>query len=184
MITVKNREYFLIELRKVVYRPCIGVEIGVLRGDFTEMIFHFIEPTHFILVDPFRKNGVMYGEGVGYLPTAYSTDEDYEFVCKRFADKKMFHIIRQYSYDAVKCFTKRTMDFIYIDASHKYEDIKRDLEDWRPIVTKTGYICGHDYIDHPEFGVKQAVDEFCAEHNFEMIIFNENGGDYALRAIQ
>ena len=42
-------------------------------------------------------------------------------------------------------------------------------------------MCGHDYFNHSNFGVIQAVDEFCEEHEFEMIILNKPGWDWCLR---
>ena len=42
-------------------------------------------------------------------------------------------------------------------------------------------MCGHDYTGNYSDHVIKAVDEFMVEHNFEMIILNENGGDFALR---
>ena len=47
-------------------------------------------------------------------------------------------------------------DLIYIDGSHKYEDVRRDLAAWFPQASKV--VCGDDYTDGWP-GVKQAVDE-------------------------
>lgn len=50
-------------------------------------------------------------------------------------------------------------DLIYIDASHEYEDVKRDIEHYRALLNPGGVIFGDDY-GNPDFpGVKQAVDE-------------------------
>lgn len=48
----------------------------------------------------------------------------------------------------------RETDMLFIDASHEYEDVKKDILAWRPFVKKL--ICGHDY-DYPD--VKRAVNE-------------------------
>lgn len=188
MITVQTREEFLrvaeTYLRyKEPYRP-IAFEIGVYRGDFSQMIIDLVKPVSLMLVDPFQKSIFAYDEAVGYLPTAYSTDEDFEYVSKRFEDRiklNRVYIWRDYSYNVVGKIANN-LDLVYHDASHLYEDLKRDLSDWLPLMEKPGIVAGHDYGNYLFPGVKQAVDEFCAEYNFEMIIFNENGGDYALRA--
>lgn len=184
MITVNDREQFLDEVWKLMDVDSICAEIGVLYGDFSKMIYSKFTPIELVLIDPFKQNEKYYHDGLNYLLTAYSTQKDYESVLKKFENIHTVVINRCYSYEAVKGYENSFFDFIYHDASHLYEDIKRDLNDWLPKLIPGGLMCGHDYIQHESFGVIQAVDEFCKEHNFEMIILNENGGDYALRKIQ
>tara|TARA_Y100001937_G_scaffold119220_1_gene174622 strand:+ start:459 stop:1034 length:576 start_codon:yes stop_codon:yes gene_type:complete len=50
------------------------------------------------------------------------------------------------------------IDFVYIDANHTYESVKKDLQLYRPKVKINGVIGGHDYVE-PWSGVIQAVDE-------------------------
>jgi predicted O-methyltransferase YrrM len=52
----------------------------------------------------------------------------------------------------------RSLDFVFIDGSHEYEDVKEDIYHWYPKVKKGGIIAGHDYTTYA--GVKEAVDEF------------------------
>jgi cephalosporin hydroxylase len=48
--------------------------------------------------------------------------------------------------------------FVYIDALHTYDQVKKDIENYMPIIANGGYIGGHDYHpNHPE--VIRAVDE-------------------------
>lgn len=47
-------------------------------------------------------------------------------------------------------------DVIYIDGSHEYADVKRDIEDYWPLVRPGGILFGDDY-GHPE--VYQAVQD-------------------------
>lgn len=49
------------------------------------------------------------------------------------------------------------IDFVFIDADHKYKSVLADLKAWAPKVRKGGYITGHD-CNHSE--VKKAIDEF------------------------
>ena len=54
-------------------------------------------------------------------------------------------------------------DLIYIDASHEYEDVKADLENYAECLSPRGYMFGDDYLTWP--GVTQAVDEFALKRN-------------------
>jgi predicted O-methyltransferase YrrM len=66
--------------------------------------------------------------------------------------------IRATSEVASKLFSDDTFDFLFIDGSHEYEDVKADLGFWYPKLKGGGIIAGDDYDPaHP--GVIQAVDE-------------------------
>jgi GR25 family glycosyltransferase involved in LPS biosynthesis len=76
--------------------------------------------------------------------------------------KKYHHSLRMTSLEAVKQFENKSLDFVFIDASHEYEDVKNDIIAWLPKVKNGGIIAGHDYYigGHDFFpGVKQAVNE-------------------------
>ena len=75
--------------------------------------------------------------------------------------KPVNHIInpiRTTSLEAAQYYKNRSIDFVFIDAAHDYENVKADLNAWYPKVKKGGFIGGHDY---PGFsGVVLAVNEF------------------------
>lgn len=45
---------------------------------------------------------------------------------------------------------------VFIDGSHEFEDVCRDIRDWLPMVSRPGVICGHDW-DSSNHGVRGAV---------------------------
>ena len=65
--------------------------------------------------------------------------------------------IKSISWDGAANFSDKSVDFVFIDADHSYEAVKKDIEAWIPKIRKNGIISGHDYSDPS--GVKQAVDE-------------------------
>ena len=79
-----------------------------------------------------------------------------------------------------------TLDFCYIDADHRYEAVKRDIEMWLPKVKHGGVICGHDYVTDGEiynksdgsliglFGVKKAVTEFTEQYGWKVHVTHED----------
>lgn len=180
MIKVQSREDFLKEVKKHLPETPSAIEIGCYRGDLSETIFQTLSPRLLFLVDPFKSGGEKYGKELNHIQSAYSDFRDFEFISTRFKSNKKIFVQKAFSFEAIRDYNNNIFDFIYHDASHLYEDIKLDLKLWLPKLKAGGLICGHDYINFDNFGVIKAVDEFCNEHNFEMIIFNENGGDYAL----
>lgn len=181
MIIVNSRDLFLAHLSVLLPLNPSGVEIGVLEGDFSEKILMAINPKHFILIDPFETGGELYASG---LSSAYSNETQYWSVLNRFEkeiEKGQVMVRRKYSYEMASHYPDNYIDFVYLDGSHLYPDVKKDLEDWVIKLKYNGCMCGHDYIDVDNFGVKDAVNEFCSLYNFEMIIFNSNGGDWALK---
>ena len=61
-------------------------------------------------------------------------------------------------------------DFVFVDASHSYENVKQDATFCSSITKKNGLILFHDYgdVNSGWFGVYRALNEFCKETNKEM----------------
>ena len=86
--------------------------------------------------------------------------------------KDVINPIKSTSLDAAKLFEDEFFDFIFIDASHKYEDVKNDLNAWYPKLKKGGFFAGHDYPSWEE--VKKAVDEWVTENNYKLEISGQS----------
>lgn len=67
-------------------------------------------------------------------------------------------VIKSLSWDGAKFFDDESLDFVFIDAAHDYESVKKDLDSWFPKIKKGGIIAGHDY--HYHCGVYPAVNDF------------------------
>ena len=70
------------------------------------------------------------------------------------------NIIKNDSIKASRKYKKGTLDFVFVDGSHLYEDVKRDIEVWMKKVKKGGYIGGHDYDNK---NVHKAVNELLGD---------------------
>lgn len=77
-------------------------------------------------------------------------------------------IHRMRTVEASDLFEDRSVDFIWVDAGHEYEDVIADLKAWWPKLVIGGVIGGDDL---PMDGVKRAVNEFFPTHE----VGSENG---------
>ena len=67
---------------------------------------------------------------------------------------------RHFTNYAHKFVEDNSLDFIFIDAGHEYEDVLEDIHYWYPKVKPGGHIMGHD-INQPQ--VRKAVNEKLGE---------------------
>ena len=133
----------------------VGAEIGVERAVFAKEIMKSAKELY--LVDPWKSYK-------GYRDHVSQDKLDGFF---KEAQERMQHknctFIRKFSMDAVKDFPDESLDFVYIDANHDYENCKNDIREWSKKVKKGGIIAGHDYIERKGqglyYGVKKAVNE-------------------------
>jgi hypothetical protein len=83
--------------------------------------------------------------------------------------KDYYKVLNMPSVEAAEKFEDLSLDFVFIDAAHDYENVKKDVLAWKPKVKIGGVLAGHDYNDlHPE--TIKAVDEVlsgCDLKNFK-----------------
>jgi hypothetical protein len=65
---------------------------------------------------------------------------------------------RMTSLAAANTYADNSLDFVLLDASHEYEDVKADIQAWLPKVKIGGFLAGDDY-DRAWPGVIKAVTE-------------------------
>ena len=61
--------------------------------------------------------------------------------------KDYINTIVECSYVAPKYFEDESLDFVFLDADHGYDVVKRDILSWFPKVKIGGVIAGHDYYN-------------------------------------
>jgi predicted O-methyltransferase YrrM len=130
------------------------VEIGVWKGGSTAYmgveIYNSGKKIHYDAIDTFegsREHGVvngLYEEAIKNL--------------RPIIDLNVVNIIKGHSIEVVNRYENESIDFCFIDGSHEYEDVKKDILAYLPKVKKGGILAGHDY-DRIWQGVINAVDE-------------------------
>ena len=77
------------------------------------------------------------------------------------------------SLEAANLYSDNSLDFVFIDASHDYVNVKKDIEHWYPKVKTGGIIAGHDYTDG-WVDLVRAVDDFLFENKLVLDINSED----------
>ena len=131
-----------------------GAEIGVFTGYFSELMFKAIPNLHLYCVD-------IWGTG------KYKKAED---ECLERLRPYNATIIKKYSVEAAREIPDDSLDFVYIDGAHDYDNVKADLKAWAPKVRVGGIISGDDFYDFPsgKGGVMRAVTEFTSHHHYDL----------------
>jgi SAM-dependent methyltransferase len=155
----------------------VGVEVGVATGAYAEVILERWQCSKLIMVDSWAHRE---GHDFGWNFDNNKFQKMYEDCVKlmsRFGERAEF--CRKWSLDAAASFPDQHFDFIFLDASHFYDDVVKDLEAWLPKLKPGGIFAGHDYVeDCPSIGVKRAVTEFAARHHFKVHVTEHFENDW------
>jgi len=117
----------------------IGVEIGVYTGLNAKDILSVLSIKKMFLIDSYAT----YVEK-GLITKVEYKKEFYETAKKNLNDfKDKIEFIVKKSIDAINDIPA-DVDFIYIDGSHKYFDVKKDIEYYYDKIKVNGIIGGHD----------------------------------------
>lgn len=88
-------------------------------------------------------------------------------------------LIREPSIKALNRFKDGELDFVFIDADHRFDGIMVDIIEWSKKVKPYGIVSGHDYYHFRESGVMEAVNAYTSAHriNFMLTGTDQNSKD-------
>jgi predicted O-methyltransferase YrrM len=135
----------------------IGAEIGVAEGEYAVELCKNIPGLKYYGIDAWPREGKI----------QHHIQARYELTKKRLAPYDAT-LIRKTSMEAVKDFENSSLDFVYIDADHKFDYAVNDIIEWTKKVRKGGIVSGHDYILRRGCGVVLAVDGFVHSHLYRL----------------
>lgn len=128
------------------------VEVGCKEGRTTGFLLQNLSDLHVIAIDPWAP-----------VPNSDEDYSDWDFadIEAKFWQNVGEHqrrvvMHRSTSLEATAHFSRNSVDLVFIDAGHDYENALTDIKAWWPLVRQGGYLCGHDY-QHQFPGVMRAV---------------------------
>src|SRR3989344_643091 len=116
-----------------------GTEIGVEQGEYSEILCHANPNLKLYAIDAWKA----YRRYRDHTRQP-KLDSFYESTKARLAPYNC-EIIRKFSLDAVRDFADHSLDFVYIDANHDFQNTTNDILEWSRKVKADGIIAGHDY---------------------------------------
>jgi hypothetical protein len=120
-----------------------GVEVGSYKGEYAKDILSKWSGTLY-LVDVWKQLDIAEYED---LSNQKNSKEIYSDCISNINNESSRCImIRASSKNAVYLFNDESLDFVYIDANHKYDFVKKDIALWYPKVRRGGILSGHDYL--------------------------------------
>jgi predicted O-methyltransferase YrrM len=128
------------------------IEIGSYAGESTQMFANEFKSV--IAIDPFINDYDPNDITCKYMELEKVYDTFKEVVDR---NSNIEHI-RMTSDDAVESLTGTSVDFIYIDGLHTYEQIKKDIKNYLPLLKPNCLIAGHDYHRNWD-GVVRGINE-------------------------
>ena len=114
------------------------IEIGSYAGESTEIFAKRFGKV--ITIDPHEPN---------YDDNDSASNSDFTEVLEKFLERKSkynnIEYIRMKSDDAINLLKNFKVDLVYIDGVHTYEQVKKDIENYMPLIKNGGFISGHDF---------------------------------------
>ena len=152
---------------------------------YSKMVNKFKDGSHFVEVGSWKGRSAVY-MGV----EIYNSKKNIKLDCVDYFNaynghyneflkniKPLSHIIKGIKGSSIqisKKYKNNSLDFVFIDAGHTYDDVIDDLTNWLPKLKKTGLIAGHDYCElkdkqwEASVGVTAAVNDFFGKDNIKI----------------
>lgn len=134
-----------------------GAEIGVRDGAFSKELCHRNPGVELLCVDLW---GAYY-----HFDDQYG-ENNYDEAVKRLSEYKAT-LVKATSIEAAHNVEDGSLDFVYIDADHRFDWVMEDIITWSRKVRPGGMVAGHDYYRFRNAGVVQAVDIYTQMHGID-----------------
>lgn len=168
-------------IKHLLGENAIGAEIGVYKGGFGEFLRQHCKQLY--LVDPWHRLKPYWGAAT----PENSSVRAFNNILQVYADeieRGTVQVVAEFSVPFLLSLPDAHLDWIYLDASHLYEDTAAELRASLRVVRKGGYIIGDDYDPDPsskQHGVFLAVNEVVKKEGFVLCV--NTGRQWAFQMI-
>lgn len=138
-----------------------GAEIGVAKGVFSKYMMDTIPDLDLLSVDAYVPSG-----GVSQRRRNSQYVEAKRALVKYAKNKLIFDT----SLNVVSKIKEESLDFVYIDADHRFNSVMCDIIEWSKRVKKGGIVSGHDYTKRRTYGVVDAVDMYAKYNRVKVML--------------
>ena len=156
------KDYFMGRKVKVV-------EIGTYKGENAKQMFKHLEIDEAYLIDPYKEYSDGRHDGCQNYKKEIYLQKAKKMAHKLLQSHRNVTWIEMFSDKAVEVIS--TVDFIYIDGEHTYDQVMKDLENYYPKLDKCGIIAGHDISIHQ---VLNAVQDFCSKNKLHFCVAGQD----------
>jgi len=146
------------------YMPKHGIvaEVGVAYGDFSRKIIDALSPKKFFAIDYFSQSDPFFSLW-GRDDCARDNmphQQWYENKFKAEIECGLMETRQGLSWDCLAQFPDDHFDYVYVDAGHDYQSVKKDIDVLKNKVKNGGFIQFNDYCNPTAYGVINAVNSF------------------------
>lgn len=134
-------------------------EVGVWKGKLMRAVLRQLdaEIDRYYAVDQWRTLDASHGHMGGMDQGEWDA-----LAARCYLDMQWFNslrVVRMPSIQAASILPRCSLDLVYLDGSHFFDDVVSDIRSWLPTVRNGGFIGGHDYGTGARKGhrVKDAV---------------------------
>lgn len=138
-----RRIHALAYMCRDVGHPIVMAELGIFEAFTSEYLLSLFPKLQLVMVDTYMTAGAI-------------------AVAGRFGTRARF--IRNTTLGAAAEILESSLDLVFIDAQHTYENVKEDIHEWAPKLKDEGIMGGHYSFDPAFPGVRKAVEETGLEY--------------------
>lgn len=137
------------ELAKLVRPGGLIVEVGSFAGESTRVFLeaglyvHAIDPWDNASRDRLHEGATSFNPSHRWRFEMPDAERRFDLLLKVFPDRLTKR--KGYDWQFIDEYADGSLDAVYLDAVHTYEDTLAAIRRWKPKVRAGGVLCGHDY---------------------------------------